>query len=252
MTEQLSTPLKTLDSNLKDGTGAGQGSANFGPNRTASEVRVSFTLLSGWNKKVKRRILFHDTWKSYKIQIAGSKIKLSWDTTCLHLGIQNSLELSLFHTKYSVFGPLQQKFVALQSGIKTRNILVLEKETDFRPIWKVTKTKQMSHFPPNSLESALLCEGAIKNSRKQFPRNANLISIKLNHCYLESFWFQLTNSPSPSTHTKSPLNVFLRLCLLYLVMSGTIWVTHQMVYGNLHPFLNGNNFIIKNKHEDCF
>ena len=47
MTEQLSTPLKTLDSNLKDGTGAGQGSANFGPNRTASEVRVSFTLLSG-------------------------------------------------------------------------------------------------------------------------------------------------------------------------------------------------------------
>ena len=47
MTEQLSTPLKTLDTNLKDGTGAGQGYANFGPNRTASEVRVSFTLLSG-------------------------------------------------------------------------------------------------------------------------------------------------------------------------------------------------------------
>lgn len=33
--------------------------------------------------------------------------------------------------------------------------------------------------------------------------------------------------------------------LLYLVMSGTIWVTHQIVYGNLHPFLNGNTLIIK-------
>ena len=47
MTEQLSTPLETLDTDFKDSTGAGQGSANFGPNRTASEVRVSFTLLSG-------------------------------------------------------------------------------------------------------------------------------------------------------------------------------------------------------------
>ena len=160
-----SANFETLDANLKDGTGAGLGSANFGANRTASEVRVSFTLLSGWNKKVKRRIIFHDTWKSCKIQIVRSKIKLNWDTTCLHLGIQNSLEVSLFHTKYSVFGSLQQKFVDLQSGIKTRNILALEKEIDFGPTLKVIKTRQTSHFPPNGLGSALLCEGPIKTSR---------------------------------------------------------------------------------------
>ena len=46
-TEQLSTPLETEDTNLKDGAGAGQGSASFGPGRTASEVRVSFTSLGG-------------------------------------------------------------------------------------------------------------------------------------------------------------------------------------------------------------
>lgn len=79
--------------------------------------------------------------------------------------MQNSLEVSLFHTKYSVFGPLQQKSVDLQSGIKTRDILALEKETDFGPTLKVIETRQMSHFPPSGLGSALLCEGPIKTSR---------------------------------------------------------------------------------------
>lgn len=91
-----------------------------------------------------------------------------------------------------------------------------------------------------------LCLGCLVNSLPKFSENSpicflkndNLISIKFNNHYLGAFWFQLTHPSSPSTHTNSLQNDFLRSFLLYLVISRTIWVTHQMVYVNVHHFLN--------------
>lgn len=133
---------------------------------------------------------------------------------------------------------------------KTRDILILEKEPDLGWPLNATRTKQMSHFPRNGLESRLLCEGITKISSKQSPWNANLISIKFNHRCLESFWFQLTNPPSPSTYTNSLQNV-----LDFSPLSCHWWnnlSNHQTVYVNWHHFLNWNNSIIKNKHKYCF
>lgn len=53
----------------------------------ACKLRTSLTFLSRW-KKIKRRILFHDTWISYEIPILVSINKFYWNTVTfipLHL-----------------------------------------------------------------------------------------------------------------------------------------------------------------------
>lgn len=57
------------------------------------------------------------------------------------------MDICLFHAEYLVFGPLQQKSADLWGGIKTGDVLVLEKETDFGLTLNRTKTTAKKPFP---------------------------------------------------------------------------------------------------------